>query len=248
MEDSTYNETFLPLRFFLNQVAVHCPSCNKKGYVKTDIPPVAEQEKIFEVFVDCGTYYSPYRWSTACFLCCSCSKRIEFDKASSLKTWHGPIIATAEASCPACMALGYKQRIPAKKTVIKKAITLPTSTKLSCNKCNTKVDAEWKYTPNYSAMVPTDPIFGLALFAQQTLGKHIVWVYNCEHLNHMKAYIQATQRKTSFTILTGGHGDLQRLDSRHDILSFSQTLPTWMKAKSNRSAVLKALEDLKQKV
>ena len=153
MENSTYNETFLPLRFFLNRVAVHCPSCNKKGYITTDVPPVAEQDKVYEVFLDCGTYSSHYLWSTASFLCCSCQKRITFDNAlivenirkrnafrnassegeisesyyighpplyaCSLKTWHGPIIAIAEAICPACIVFGYKQKISAKKTIIK---------------------------------------------------------------------------------------------------------------------------------
>ena len=64
----------------------------------------------------------------------------------------------------------------------------------------------------------------------------------------MKAYIQATQRKTNFTVLTGGRDDLKYLSSRDDILSFSQVLPTWMKARSNRSSVLKALGELKQKI
>lgn len=246
MADSVYNESFLPLRFFLHTVIVYCPSCNKKAVISTDMPPVEKQEKIKTVFNDLGTIScSPnYIWNKARFLCHICQKHFDTDMNHILQTWHGPVIGIANIFCLACKEMGFKEMLSAKRKYISKN-NIPEQVELSCPKCQTSTMVKWHIHPFQSSSVAIDPIFGLKLFAVTRIKNEVLWVYNLEHLHHIKAYIQAKQRKISFNI---EYSSRSTKISRKEVISFSQQLPQVFKNEQNRTTVLKTLAKLYNQV
>jgi len=113
MNNHIYHESYLPVRFFLNQVVVHCPSCNEKAMITSDLPPVANQEKINLIFNDAGTFTSCYyyQWKKARFLCHFCQKYMETNRDNQLKTWHSSVICYAQTICVNCKSEGTKKKL-----------------------------------------------------------------------------------------------------------------------------------------
>ncbi len=246
MSLTTYEEPFLPLRFFLHTVAVHCPSCHEGGMITTDMPAVFEQEEITSLFDDIGliSYASDYTWKNARFLCRFCQKQCHADKDHLLKTWQGPFIGKAEALCTTCKEAGYTQRLSITKHYSSKH-HLPKNAEIFCDKCHTSTTAIWNFSAVFSSLPVIDPIFGLKLFATTQVKNQVLWVYNLEHLQHLESYIRATQRKIIFNIK---HSSGSKPREREAILSFSQQLPQIFKLGSNRDKVLSALALLRKKL
>ena len=151
MNEISYKGAFLPLRFFLSSVIVHCPACYGKAFIRTNIPPVKEQEVVNYLFNDAGTiscyhfndeavashYCDEYdiwrkKAPTARFTCTVCPKYLDWDPCFSLKTWHGPLKGSASAFCAQCEAGEYKQPLTQETYVRKRKDTkLPSETTLS---------------------------------------------------------------------------------------------------------------------
>ena len=267
MSAKTYEESYLPLANFLSRIEVYCPSCGKRGCIHTDLPPISEQKKLITVLVDGGRPYCEvnYEWKKARFTCSSCPKVIEFKQENSWKawimfkkegsgnpwiefkqenswkTWYGLIKGSAKAICYSCAQIGYKQRLSQEFYIEKCDLNhLHTQkTKIACPKCHSRTTANVEFIPHFDVDMLVDPIFGLPLFLSKAIGRNTIWAYNKEHLEHIKYFVQASQRKTIFKLSTAAKGNDVSM-----VQSFSQTLPAWIKKKSNRDNILKAISQM----
>lgn len=253
MDTATYREGFLPLRFFLASIVVHCPACYGKGFIKTNIPLVKEQEVVNFLFNDAGTISFHHRseydiwWketAIARFTCTVCPKYMDWDPGSPLKTWHGPLKSSASSFCAQCETNEHQQLLTQKIYVPKSKDTkLPSETILRCPKCLTQTTTIWEYGQDKNSKQAIDPIFGCELFLKIYFGEKILWGYNQEHLEHIRAYVNALQRKKAYWIEHASGTYLDKFtEFRDQILTFSQILPAWVRLKTNREKVLKKLD------
>ena len=80
---------------------------------------------------------------------------------------------------------------------------------------------------------PVDPYFHLPVWLTINCCDNILWAYNYEHLEFLRAHADAKLRERN----------LEEMSNR----SLGSRLPRWMTSKKNREAVLKAIEQLKNK-
>lgn len=80
---------------------------------------------------------------------------------------------------------------------------------------------------------PIDPFFHLPLWMQENVNGNVLWAYNSDHLAFIRSFVEAKLRERNGQELSN-----QALGSR---------LPKWMTSKSNREAVLRAIERIKLK-
>lgn len=244
MNHSVYQESFLPLRFFLNTIVVCCPSCSNKAQVTTDVPPVASQEQVLNIFYDGQTaYYKNYLWTRARFFCSYCQKKFEIDKNALMKTWYGPVECVAEDFCPVCLEAGHKKQLAMVKK-FKSKNKLPQKIELTCSHCMNTSTLFFTGYPLEQSSLPIDPICGLPLFLTKEFKKETIWAYNLEHLEHMEAYLKAKQRKQIFGFEYASKYSVP--NNRDEVMSFSEQLPKIFKLEANRAAILKILHGLKQ--
>jgi hypothetical protein len=84
---------------------------------------------------------------------------------------------------------------------------------------------------------PVDYYFQYPLWLQMTCCGHTLWAYNLRHLDLIEAFVNAKLRERS---PDENHGwSNQGLFSR---------LPKWMKSHKNQSAILKAIEKMRQQI
>lgn len=79
---------------------------------------------------------------------------------------------------------------------------------------------------------PVDPFFHLPVWYQTEFSGNILWAYNPEHLDFLAAHVGAKLRERN---------------NANRPRSIGSRLPRWMTAASNREAVWKAIEKLKEK-
>jgi Zn ribbon nucleic-acid-binding protein len=87
-------------------------------------------------------------------------------------------------------------------------------------------------TKNYGGAV--DPVFNLPLWLQAPCCHGVLWAYNADHLDFLEQYVQATLR--------------ERQGSKGDHHSIAVRLPRWMKLAKHRESILKAMQDLKNRL
>ncbi|GLY19605.1 hypothetical protein Kisp01_66190 [Kineosporia sp. NBRC 101677] len=75
----------------------------------------------------------------------------------------------------------------------------------------------------------SDPFFGHPLWLQTPCAGHVLWAYNGQHVEDLRAYVAASLR--------------ERGETRMNSSMFSR-LPLWMKAADNRGQVLAGLTKL----
>lgn len=73
---------------------------------------------------------------------------------------------------------------------------------------------------------PVDPIFGLPLWIQMRCCSQTLWAYNWAHLSELRAYVEAELRT----------------QTTRSTRSYFNALPKWIKAASNRRAILAAID------
>ncbi len=81
-----------------------------------------------------------------------------------------------------------------------------------------------------------DGYFGLDLWLQTPCKGHSLWAFNKRHLDVLEAYIAANLRERKQDPSWGWSNN-----------ALTSRLPAWMTAARNRSAVLKALQVLREK-
>lgn len=149
------------------------------------------------------------------FRCGHCFKSIDES------AWYGPVnLSTINKKCGNC-------GIPLDVTV--KQDKYQPSMKVKCNSCNNEREYEVKWFGTFANNnQATDPIFGLPLWLQLSVGDNVLWAYNYEHLSHLKEYVSSSLREE------------KGINGR----SMSQRLPNFIKLAKNRPRILKAIDKL----
>lgn len=163
------DKTVRGLWSFSTEIFVHCPHCNKRAVVLTEL----------------GRYNYPYPSGTKSkFRCNNCYKPINENN------WYGPInIGPKYNRCNNC---GTTLDICEKTDRYKDKISC------RCPNCNEtkhyKVAYDLTYASNKQA---TDPYFGLQLWLQHPIDDNIFWAYNYDHLAYLEKYVAAKLREES---------------------------------------------------
>lgn len=130
-------------------------------------------------------------------------------------------------NCPDCGKPIFREQ---------KNLTKPSETlRVRCSYCKYETD----YKPNVECCHPKanlkgqkgDPFFGYALWLQTEVKGHLFWAYNREHLEEIKAFVQADLRERQSTYL----------------MTMTARLPQFIKEAKNREHILKAIEVLLKK-
>jgi transcription elongation factor Elf1 len=84
---------------------------------------------------------------------------------------------------------------------------------------------------------PVDYYFHYPLWLQTSCCSHTLWAYNLRHLDLIEAFVSAKLRE-------------RRRDENYgwSNQSLFSRMPKWMKSHNNRSAILKAIEEMRQQV
>lgn len=116
--------------------------------------------------------------------------------------------------------------------------TLPPFIKLNCSFCQKEQVYDSPYplltykTPRKSGFeINKDPFFGYRLYLTTATRHGLVFVYNTEQLNDLKAYISAELRQRTYT---------------NKNKTYLSRLPAWIKSARNRKEILKAILRLEQ--
>jgi transcription elongation factor Elf1 len=106
--------------------------------------------------------------------------------------------------------------------------------RVKCPACRTVASYPPEYRPYRGftgAAAGTDPFLGLDLWYRDSLGAHLFWAYNYDHLQYLEGYIGASLRERK----TASH------------MSMVEKLPRFMQLAKNRAALLKLIARLKRK-
>lgn len=104
--------------------------------------------------------------------------------------------------------------------------------KISCSRCgkerNYKPVRERVFAGSHQA---TDPYCGLPLWLQADFNNYVLWAYNSEHLQYLKAYIGARLREKN----------------GQSFRTLAQKLPAFLREAKHRDALLKLITKLEKK-
>ncbi|MFW2178063.1 MULTISPECIES: hypothetical protein [unclassified Moraxella] len=160
------------------------------------------------------------------FYCLHCHLHLnECDKFH----WYGDLQLTTKSnqSCYHCGSpLFYQNVIHAPHDNFSKKITL------ECEKCQKQnsVTLQKMIIHKYQG---EDYYFGLPLLLQMSCSHGILWAYNWQHLQDLKAFIQADLRERT---KNSGNGSLM------------SRLPLWIKSAKNREGLLKLITKIEKLV
>lgn len=191
-------------------ILVECPFCQKNA-------TIYKKQTTHEVFEQ------PY------FCCLHCSK--SFDQKAKIENNLGyfkGIYVNIDETC-ACKRGKYQfNQYYSQKSLIPQFIDLncsfcPTPKRIYPNQFHMRREFGYEFN--------SDPFFGyrLALTAETRNG--LIFVYNLEQLNCLKAYISADQRQRTY------------LNTNK---TYFNRLPAWIKSARNRKEIFKALLRLEQ--
>ncbi len=150
------------------------------------------------------------------FSCTRCPASLE----GRFTFWAGPASGLARRRCGRCgrwleEALRCRNGFGAREL------------DLSCPGCGAENRAavRWRGDPSPGAY---DPFFGLPLRLQVACVGEVLWAYNQRHVEFLRAFVEAKLR--------------ERAPNANR--SLASRLPAWLKAASNREAVLRGLSEL----
>lgn len=110
--------------------------------------------------------------------------------------------------------------------------------KFSCLNCaysETKSTKERSF--DWYSENPTDSYFGFDLWLKTSCVGESLWAFNKRHLEFLESYVSAKLREREVDEEWGWHNS-----------SLASRLPKWLKSAKNREPVLKAINELKEKV
>lgn len=195
-----FDQPAYPTVYFSEKIWVKCPKCSEPALVKTTLPSY--------------TIPIPLRYSSICS-CKSCG----FQEQNN-EVWYGYYQGFVNLPCKTCGSRISNSTEPTKKPYINSDIT--------CDVCNSKRTYELKWY-RYRKDRTTDPYFGFDLWIQTTIKNNVLWLYNLDHLEYLKAYIASKLREDN---------------GRHKY-SMITNLPQWIKSSKNREVIVKKLNTLK---
>lgn len=194
-----FNQPAYPTVYFSDEIWVKCPKCNELALVETEL----------------GKYNIPFPTGYKTKLEC---KNCNFLKSDNIE-WYGYYRATLRRACGFCGSYISYASAPTKTPYEKAGVR--------CDTCKKEKEYELKWY-RFKDDKPTDPFFGLELWMQIEIKSNTLWLYNLDHLNYLREYVQAKLRED---------------DSRHKY-SMITNLPQWVKTAKNRDLIVKKLNKL----
>ena len=222
-----FNKPYYSLRYFESEIFVKCPKCQGCSKITTTKSDSDTEKKS----------------TLSCFNCGYVSNK-ELN-------WMGYYVGYigSEYRGRACGFCGTKFNKEFKLT--KKPYTTGTAI---CPNCNKEKEYKVKWY-RFIGNLATDPFYGLDLYYQKTIkqakntnnasennssdtsqsnpgGNKVLWIYNIEHLNYLKAYISSNIRKRE----------------RVGLYSMIATLPNFIIEKKNKETILKQLNRFQEEL
>lgn len=214
-----FSKPAYPTVHFSEEIWVKCPKCAEPAKVKTELPKY--------------TIPFPTRHKSVCN-CNHCGFQEIGDK-----NWSGYYQGIVKQYCSSCGSKSKEKFTNRMLNGIGGAISVlfitePTKEpykdiNVQCLTCHNenKYDISWYRYRNDKA---TDPYFGFDLWLQTSIKDNVLWVYNIDHLDYLKEYVEAKLRED---------------DGRHKY-SMITNLPQWVKSSKNRDVIIKKLNTLKK--
>ncbi len=154
----------------------------------------------------------------------TCEKCFHVEKPGH---WYGSMTAYVSVKCRQC-----HQRITRSAEADQRFTTLM----VTCEHCGDACAYEATFTKHHLHKgMMCDPIFGLPLWLQKTIGEDLFWAYHSEHLALVEQYVRAKLRERG----------IHNKGSRNSLM-FSR-LPRFITSGKNRENILKAINELKVK-
>lgn len=201
-----FDKEYFPLHHFSYEVFVRCPKCSGLGKVTT---------------VKEGYFYEKDK--SAKFSCLECGHL-----SASVKEWLGYYVGYIGfdykgKACGNCGSV-FQKEFEITKTPYKSGMA-------ECPVCHKEREYEINWY-RYRGESPTDPFFGLDLYFQKQVKNGLLWVYNLEHLQYLRDYINATVRKRE----------------RVGLYSMIARLPDFITSSKNREAITKQLNNFEEEI
>lgn len=196
-----FSQPAYPTVYFSEKIWVKCPKCAEPALVSS------EPRKYSIPF--------PPNHQSKC-TCSSCG----FHQTGNDK-WDGYLQGFISQSCSHCGSKVCHSTEPTKKSY--------KSSNVTCETCQQTREYELVWY-RYRAEKPTDPFFGFDLWLQTTIKENTLWLYNLEHLNYLRDYVNAKLREDN---------------GRHKY-SMITNLPQWIKSSKNRDLIIKKLNKLEE--
>lgn len=195
-----FDKPAYPTVYFSEKIWVKCPKCSEPAVVKTELQSY--------------TIPFPRRYKSVCN-CNYCG----YQELNN-EEWFGYYQGFVNRSCKTCGSRISTSTEPTKKPYLHSDII--------CEACNSKRTYELKWY-RYRKDRTTDPYFGFDLWLQTNIKNNVLWLYNLDHLEYLKEYIESKLREDN---------------SRHKY-SMITNLPQWIKSNKNRDTIVKKLNQLK---
>lgn len=195
-----FNKPAYPTVYFSEEIWIKCPKCSEPALVKTKLPKY--------------TIPFPSGYKSVC-TCNHCRFQETDDN-----NWSGYVQGFINRACGNCGS-AISHTTQATKQPFK-------ASEITCSVCKDTRNYELQWYP-YRNEKPTDLYFGFDLWLQTSIKNKVLWVYNIEHLDYLKEYVEAKLRED---------------DSRHKY-SMISNLPQWIKSSKNRDLIVKKLDKLK---
>ncbi len=141
--------------------------------------------------------------------------------------WYGSMTAYVSVKCRECRNL--LTRTAAVDGQWKKL-------KMKCDQCGDECEYEAHLSKQslHNGLM-TDPLFGLPLWLQKTVGDDLFWAYHYDHLSLLEQYVKAKLRERG----------VDNKGSKNSLM-FSR-LPTFITRAGNREEMLKLINELQVK-
>lgn len=161
-----FDKPAFPTVYFSENIWIQCPKCAEPALVKTELPKY--------------TIPFPYERQSVC----NCSYCGFQDMGS--KNWAGYMLGFVSRACGYCGSRASHTTPPTREPY--------KTTNIACKVCKVKkeYDINWHRYQNYEA---TDPYFGFDLWLQVDIKGNVLWLYNLEHLDYLKEYVEAKLRE-----------------------------------------------------
>lgn len=191
---------------FCDKIYCRCPRCDGQAIITADIE-----------------YKVPLWFNSAKVLCLQCTFHQKWTKGKL----YNRVVGSSQQRCPNCGHKWLRARIESeagKRLSNKQSVICPT--------CNQRVAIDLKWSIEWQGDLPVDPYFGYDLWLQAECCGKILWVYNENHLQTLRSYIEARIR-----------------DGRYrGKWSMITRLPHWVKAAKNRDCVVKSINTLEKRL
>ena len=141
--------------------------------------------------------------------------------------WYGKMTAYVSVKCRVCRnQLTRRAEVDGQWNKLK----------MKCDQCGDECEYEAHLSkPLMEGGMMCDPVFGLKLWLQKSVGDDLFWAYHYDHLSLLEQYVRAKLRERGI----GNKGS-------KNSLMFSR-LPTFITKAGNREGILKLIHELQVK-